>query len=286
MVTHEDIATGLLDRYHEIGARHIVAIAREPDFDLADLRRLLAWRDSLSIAPRRTRLDAGGAANRGLSRPRMPGCERLPSPLRCVPVAHRGRVARVRSRRWRPRLPTSLLVARCARRRRGRARRALRPLRPRRLRARAAHRARRDAGRGRRAGGLPRPLARRRALRSRALAARELPAHVRPPPRRRPRAPRAGPPAARRRRRRHRGAPGQGRCRRPRSWPASRARACAARSPGCPPPQRQVLELAYFNGLSQSEIAERLGEPLGTVKSRTHVALSRLRELLGEGFHA
>jgi RNA polymerase sigma-70 factor, ECF subfamily len=53
-----------------------------------------------------------------------------------------------------------------------------------------------------------------------------------------------------------------------------------------PPPQREVLELAYFNGLSQSEIAERLGEPLGTVKSRTHVALAHLRELLGEGFYA
>ena len=51
------------------------------------------------------------------------------------------------------------------------------------------------------------------------------------------------------------------------------------------PAQRDVLQLAYFGGYSQSEIAERLDEPLGTVKSRTHVALSRLRELLAGELH-
>jgi probable F420-dependent oxidoreductase len=50
LVTSEDIAGGLLDRYYEAGARHFVAIAKEPDFDLADLRRLLAWRDSLQLS--------------------------------------------------------------------------------------------------------------------------------------------------------------------------------------------------------------------------------------------
>jgi probable F420-dependent oxidoreductase len=49
LVTTEDIAGGLLDRYYEAGARHFVAIAKEPDFDLADVRRLLAWRDSLML---------------------------------------------------------------------------------------------------------------------------------------------------------------------------------------------------------------------------------------------
>jgi RNA polymerase sigma-70 factor (ECF subfamily) len=47
-----------------------------------------------------------------------------------------------------------------------------------------------------------------------------------------------------------------------------------------PPDERQVLVLAYDDGLSQSEIAERLSIPIGTVKSRTRRALARLREML------
>lgn len=48
-----------------------------------------------------------------------------------------------------------------------------------------------------------------------------------------------------------------------------------------PPPQRLVLELAYFGGLSQSEIAERLAEPLGTVKTRMRSGMEKLRQSLG-----
>jgi RNA polymerase sigma-70 factor, ECF subfamily len=46
------------------------------------------------------------------------------------------------------------------------------------------------------------------------------------------------------------------------------------------PRQREVIEIAYFQGLSQSEIAEKIGAPLGTVKSWTRQALTRLREML------
>jgi RNA polymerase sigma-70 factor (ECF subfamily) len=45
-----------------------------------------------------------------------------------------------------------------------------------------------------------------------------------------------------------------------------------------PPNQRQVIQLAYYHGMSHSQIAEHLGWPLGTVKTRLRMAMEQLRE--------
>jgi RNA polymerase sigma-70 factor (ECF subfamily) len=52
------------------------------------------------------------------------------------------------------------------------------------------------------------------------------------------------------------------------------------------PHQREVIELAYFEGLSQTEMAERMGQPLGTVKTWVRAALKTLRDELGSAVPA
>ena len=64
-----------------------------------------------------------------------------------------------------------------------------------------------------------------------------------------------------------------------RRWTRSLVRTVLAEMP---PDERQVVVLAYDHALSQSEIAERLGMPIGTVKSRTRRALARLRATLAD----
>jgi RNA polymerase sigma-70 factor, ECF subfamily len=49
-----------------------------------------------------------------------------------------------------------------------------------------------------------------------------------------------------------------------------------------PPRQKEALELAYFEGMTQTEIADRTGSALGTVKSRVRVAMQRLKALFAE----
>lgn len=52
---------------------------------------------------------------------------------------------------------------------------------------------------------------------------------------------------------------------------------------GIPDAQRIPLELAYFNGMSQSEIARHLDEPLGTIKTRMQLGMKKLRDRLSSG---
>lgn len=50
-----------------------------------------------------------------------------------------------------------------------------------------------------------------------------------------------------------------------------------------PDQHRELIELAYYGGFTQSQLADRLGRPVGTIKSQMYAALARLREILEDG---
>jgi RNA polymerase sigma-70 factor (ECF subfamily) len=63
---------------------------------------------------------------------------------------------------------------------------------------------------------------------------------------------------------------------------ASRRERVHAALSALPKSQREAIELAFFRGLSQSEIAQRTGAPLGTIKWRVREGMTRLRSLLAD----
>jgi RNA polymerase sigma-70 factor (ECF subfamily) len=64
------------------------------------------------------------------------------------------------------------------------------------------------------------------------------------------------------------------------AWQNIRRQAIVAALQQLPAPQRQAIELAYFGGFTHLEIANKLGDPLGTIKSRIRIGMQRLKQLL------
>jgi RNA polymerase sigma-70 factor (ECF subfamily) len=65
-------------------------------------------------------------------------------------------------------------------------------------------------------------------------------------------------------------------------WLAHKREAVRRALAELPQAQREALELAYFGGLTQQEIAEKLTTPLGTIKTRTRMGMQKLRRALEE----